>query len=570
MDYWWRRHPGRLEFEIQQLKENGIPCELDQQALARGVAILNIEANTAELGALKLCVIFPAQYPLLPFEIEAPDLTLHHHQNPFEKNLCTLSNPSEHWKSTMTVLEFVQEQIPRVLEAGLSTEKNELEAPRGEPASNYFASTGDSLVFFDSAWKIPAEISEGTLALGYNESPAPTLFRGAVLEVRDLHNNILVSAAPALQRIYGKKLTGRWVRFADHPASNEPRAILREATNYSGNLAKTKVSLKPGMVDVVGILFPEETEWRGKGDGWMFICREGHSMKPNLILARGGRAGRIDMNGRNPYLAGLADKKVAVFGLGCLGAPSALEFAKCGIGGIRLLDGDTVETGTIVRWPFGLQTAAGKNKVGLLAGIIGNDYPYTNVEVGYSCRIGIANSTYISSIHEDQVLESMFNGADLVFDATASPAVNNVLATLAVERGIPYIFISATPGMWGGRIVRIMPGGRTGCFRCYSDSVMAADIPMPISAGNDGYVEPPGCSAPTFMGTYFDASVIAMGGVRMAVSTLLEGVEGGYPPTPWDVAVIDLRDESGNLIPPTWRTFTLEKRLDCQQCGRTA
>jgi molybdopterin/thiamine biosynthesis adenylyltransferase len=46
-------------------------------------------------------------------------------------------------------------------------------------------------------------------------------------------------------------------------------------------------------------------------------------------------------------------KRVGVVGLGALGAPVVLELAKNLTGELRILDGDHVDAGTIVRWPVG-------------------------------------------------------------------------------------------------------------------------------------------------------------------------------------------------------------------------
>lgn len=573
MELWWQKYPGRLEFERRLLEESGISCVLDQEAFARGVAVLNLRADLPDLGSQLLRVTFPSQYPLQPFEIDAPEISLDHHQNPFDKNLCLLSDPGSQWKSSNTVLEFIQTQVPKAIVAGLSSEKNELEAPRGEPASNYFQSTNDSIILYDSAWSIPSDVNSGTLLIGYNEQVSPQQFRGAVLEIRGPGKTVLAEASEGVRASYSlsysHRAIGRWIRLNAPPRSHNVHEIFKEICEVNKSLFNPdKKNTKPHGIDIVGILFPEETRWRGFGDGWLFLCREGSNPRKHLMLAKGGRAGRIDLNGRNPYLTDLAAKSVAVFGLGCLGAPSVIEFAKCGVGDLRLLDGDTVEAGTIVRWPFGLQTAAGRDKAKFLTFLIRREYPYTTVSNSFNWRIGnIQSADY--ELHEGDILDQMYTGADLIFDATATPAVNHVLSTLAAEREIPYIFVSGTPGMWGGRIVRVMPGDSNGCFYCYNLSVMDGTIPRPASAGDaTGYVEPLGCAAPTFTGTYFDASEIAMGGVRVAVSTLMDGSEGGYPKTNWDVAVIDLRDDAGNLIPPKWQTFALNKHPECPLCKK--
>ena len=66
-------------------------------------------------------------------------------------------------------------------------------------------------------------------------------------------------------------------------------------------------------------------------------------------FVKAGRASRRDLTLRMPELTPLADKVVAVFGLGCIGGPSALEFARAGVGELRVLDHDAVDPGTIGR-----------------------------------------------------------------------------------------------------------------------------------------------------------------------------------------------------------------------------
>ena len=46
-----------------------------------------------------------------------------------------------------------------------------------------------------------------------------------------------------------------------------------------------------------------------------------------------------------------------------------------------------------------------------------------------------------------------------------------------------------------------------------------------------------------------DVASIALAGVRFAISTLLDG-KGAYPSVPWDVQVLNFRDNSGQMILP--------------------
>ena len=122
--------------------------------------------------------------------------------------------------------------------------------------------------------------------------------------------------------------------------------------------------------------------------------RQKDKNRTEVFFVRAGRAGRADLTARIPELSCLYEKTIIVIGLGCLGAPSVLEFARCGVGEIRIIDNDTVEAGTIVRWPFGL-TSVGKLKTEAISDFIKANYPFTNI-VPFSKRIGAVR------LYEDQ------------------------------------------------------------------------------------------------------------------------------------------------------------------------
>jgi hypothetical protein len=561
---WWKRYPGRFEFEIRQLEANDILCEVDHTALAEGIAVLNLTLDIGDYFGLKIQVVFPDNYPMVPFQAYAPDLSLPHHIQPFNKNICFLDDPGNSWRCDDTVANILVHQLPKVLDAGSDTNKNDLEAQRSEPITNYLRFSSGSMVCFDSAWSIPSEIVTGRLVIGSNEPFHHSIFRGAVIEVKDKDDGILVRAEENITEGYGKRLAGRWVRFSKPPNTNNIAQIYEMALAVNSHLKKPLST--HGGFDIIGILFQEETKWRETGDSWMFLVRTVKNNKATpFMLVRGGRSGRQDLQGRNPVLRGMEEKKVALFGLGCLGAPSALEFAKNGIGKLMLLDDDYVEPGTIVRWPYGLQMAAGHDKSIIIKSVIDREYPYTDASA-FVARLGNATWPNIDppGLRERDVLRMMFEDANLIYDATADFSINNMLAMLAYEQRVTYISIAGTPGMWGGSIIRIRPGEGEPCWNCVWNAVNDGTIPSPKADIKNGIVAPDGCTAPTFTGTSFDASEISMGGVRLAVSTLMEGATGGYPKTEWDVAIIDLRDSIGNMTPPHWQTFKLQRHHACQ------
>lgn len=561
---WWIRYPGRLEYEIQQLQENGILCEVDQTAFAEGVAVLNLSLAVAEHTDLKIQVVFPECYPMVPFQAYAPELSLLHHIQPFDKNICFLDDPGNTWRCDDTAASFMVHQLPKVLAAGADSNKNDFEAPRSEPITNYLHFARGSMIFFDSAWSVSAEIDCGRMVIGSNEPFQQSIIRGAIFEIKDKAGKILVQADDDIQKGYGKRLVGRWVRLKSPPSTRNVSLLYEIALAVDNHIKKPLTT--HGDFDIIGLVFKEETKWRETGDAWIFLVRTVKQNKATpFMLVRGGRAGRQDLKGRNPVLRGIEEKTVALFGLGCLGAPSALELAKCGIGKLNLLDDDYVEPGTVVRWPLGLQSAAGFDKSFLLYHVIARDYPYTKINP-IIARLGNAVWPTIDppGARERDILLRMLEGASLLYDATAEFTINNMLANLAAEVGLPYIAVAGTPGMWGGSIIRIRPGEGKACWNCVWHAVNDGSVPSPMADTMNGLVAPEGCSAPTFTGTAYDAAEISMGGVRLAVSTLMEGIDGGYPSTDWDVAIINLRDEKGNLIPPNWQTFKLQRHPKCR------
>lgn len=560
MKLWWELYPGRLEYEINKLQDAGIVCELDEKAFAEGIAVLHLMHDTAAFPDLKLKVVFPDMYPKVPFEVFAPNLSLSHHLQPFDKNLCFLDDPGNTWRTDDTVAGFIRDRLPMVLEAG-GDEKNDLEVRRSEPISNYLHFQHNSIVLVDGSWTIPSQANNGRLVIGSNELIHDHAFRGAVLEVKGAEGTVIAHADERLCRKYNKRLTGRWVRFPDAPKTRNVRELFDYAVSLAPHLRKPFAN--PGDFDIIGIVFPEELAWREEGDSWIFIVRK---VKKNglTFLVRGGRSGTQDLLGRNPSLVGLHTKTIAMFGLGCLGGPSAMEFARSGVGKLRLLDDDYVEPSTTVRWPFGLHMAAGIDKSPMLKYAIAADYPFTEVDA-FVTRLGKAVWPPIDppGQREKDIIKMMVDGADLIFDATAEFTINNMLAGIASDYRIPYIAISGTPGMWGGCIIRILPGDEEPCWNCIWHAFNEGLMPRPFADLKNGLVAPEGCSAPTFSGTSFDASVISSGGVRLAISTLMEGLKDGYPSTPWNVAVINLRNEHGHVIPPTWQVFKPTQHHNC-------
>jgi molybdopterin/thiamine biosynthesis adenylyltransferase len=270
----------------------------------------------------------------------------------------------------------------------------------------------------------------------------------------------------------------------------------------------------------------------------------------------------------------LGDHAVSIFGLGCEGSPSALEFARAGIGGLRLLDHDVVDPATTVRWQFGL-AAAGLLKAATLHQIIAVNYPYVSVSHDVH-RIGVARSVAptgeVDAKSETAVMASMLDGASLLYDATAEWGVQRFLAEEARKRGLPYVGVEGTPGGWGGMVVRILPEETEGCWLCLQhwrgEPVEKGGIIPPPHDEVNGDVHPAGCADPTFTGANVDLSEVALQGVRTAIETMLCAAGAKNPDGVWEIAVLALRDGDGRRVPPRWSTYKLRRHPDCAECSR--
>jgi len=285
--------------------------------------------------------------------------------------------------------------------------------------------------------------------------------------------------------------------------------------------------------------------------------------KFTCYLARAYYASPQELGQRIPELRPLREKTVAVIGLGCLGAPSAIEFAKAGMKELRLVDHDSVDPATAVRWPMGFR-AAGHNKAHLLHEIIRRDYPYTATQA-FGFRIGGVRHPESDPESDLTTIERILDGVDLIYDSTAELGVQHFLADWAWSRGMTYIGVAGRLGGWGGRAFRIRPTPDKGCWFCYRLHCEQGAIPEPPSAPDaQGNVQPTGCADPTFTGAGFDMLEIALAGMRLAVSTLCEGRVGAYPRSDWDAVHLRIRGDDGTLVPPVYSTYQITRHPECR------
>jgi bacteriocin biosynthesis cyclodehydratase domain-containing protein len=152
--------------------------------------------------------------------------------------------------------------------------------------------------------------------------------------------------------------------------------------------------------------------------------------------------------------ARLRQASVAVLGVGGLGGRTAWELACCGVGELRLIDGDLVETSNLDRQIQYTEADLGQSKVEVMAARLRAFNSAIQVEATFG------------RIESEAELVDYIVGADLVVDAADWPAHEFEFWCNAAcfAAGIPYIAMSQLPPL-----VRVGPlyvPGETGCYAC--------------------------------------------------------------------------------------------------------
>lgn len=567
MQSWPERFPERLEYELACFADRGLDFEVDQDLLDRRGRVM-LEGSITHRGeVIGLEVVYPDLFPWMRPEVYAKDLRLERHQNPYQGNLCLLDRSSRSWKPSYPAAWLVGEKVPYLLELLASSEEamKQAESPQGEPFSSYFIGTPGTTVIVPSAMlelPIDARAGAGRIAFAPFEGPG-VLIRGAIAEVVEKRGSrktrTLATTEETLKRRFaGPEIPFRWVRLAELPTENSAAALLAaiEATQHGFGTPRWE-TVAGGAVTIVAAVFKEEVRQGEYEDTWLFVVRirtEAGVSDPYLV--RGERLSRFDLEARLPTNMRLGERCIALAGLGALGGELAIELAKAGVGRLRGLDFDTVEAGTTVRWPAGL-TTVGQLKTGYLSERIQVDYPYTTFEpvlmqIGGSARGGPEEANELDS------LDAFIAEADLLIDATAEIGVQQALAAVAADRGVPAIFVSATEGARGGLVARIDPAAG-GCWMCLQLALEAGDIPVPAHA-EPLTLQPRGCSDLTYSGAGFDLLPVSAQAARVAAATLTPGAASSGS----IVFVCSLAED--NLAPPQWSSHPLSSRPDCPIC----
>ncbi len=498
---WYIARPEDLKKEEEALAAVGVEYTIDTLAGSQGILKidLTIEAGNPYFGLtsrsepLGLEAIFPDNYPFFRPEVFAHNVDLPRHFNPFSKNLCLLPRPTDHWEPEWTLAAFLQSQLPKVFEKGTITDPATIAADpaeQAEPVSVYYPASVHPVLFdatvFDLITDVPDELIQiGKIKVGLE--CASFTSRMAVVESFTMDGKMVGQLPEILKKKFSKTIEGVVLRLSVCPPHGDPAQDLpwlrKLVGQHAGSLTLNRkpLSLQGGemLKSIIALNFPEEVAPGAQMTrGWLFLIVSEFKEKiavpkkkpliqrrEKVAFSKVARLGEEELQIRVPEVAGLRQHKIAIVGLGALGGPSVIEFARNQVGELRLLDYDVVEPGPTVRWPLGL-ASVGLLKSEALHSFLAENYPQTHV-VPFYHRIGAIRDFQPSAKwSEQEVMDRLLDGVSMLYDASAESGVNHFLSEFAKAKGIPYVSLHATPGAWGGLVMRVVPGKTKGCWMC--------------------------------------------------------------------------------------------------------
>lgn len=570
---WFEHLAYRYQVEIAALNLSGLAY---QETKSDGQLVIRVTYPHGDTE-YELIATYPPSYPYFPFSLRSPNLPIGRHLGSNLQDICVLGDVQNKWDSGAdTLAGIIRSQIPLVLNDHDLNSGGDLNAKEALRPSGFAHYLPDTRVFLGD-WSLPPDSTHGTmkLALEADRPPAAPL-RGAVIKCED-HTGRPIAAISygLLDALYAgnscQKLDAKWVFLPQAPVT--PDEATQAVTKVIPSLKIPRFNKGP---DIVGIAYPEESSvGAGVITNWMFLVRvKVKSPAGNqhaAYLARAQYLTQDIMRARSPRTAPLAIKKVLLVGLGAIGSPIAFQLARAGIGELRLLDFDVLETGNLTRW---LPTLGhtGLAKTFAAGHLLAHSYPFTNIVevVGKTVDGHLVRPRVGSAIPaEHAAFLKALEGVDLIIDATAERAVSHFISDLAKSKGIAYLWATATPGAWGGVVGRVVPSKTEGCWQCYQWFINEKSEPRwekqpPSEDDESSMIQPKGCFHTTFTGSGFDLDQVSTMATRLAVATLCIDEEGGYPDFDWNVAILSSWDKVNNKPTlPEWKPFQLHRYPDC-------
>lgn len=254
-------------------------------------------------------------------------------------------------------------------------------------------------------------------------------------------------------------------------------------------------------------------------------------------------------------LAQLAQKSVAIIGLGSGGGFVAQALAMSGVGRFVLIDSDELEAANVVRHVADLRDV-GRPKVEALKTLIQHRNPHAVVE------------TVVGRV--EQHIEQL-HGVDLVIVGVDGEQSKYTINGVCRANGLTAVYAGVYERGEGGDVVIIRPDTSGPCYACWADQ-LREDITeaLPTDTNLDyGMIGEDGTIAAE-PGLWLHVVRVASVQGDMALNELLKGqpIHHDYPGNTVVLANVALEVFEGLLIPPySAQWITVARNPRCLVCG---
>jgi molybdopterin/thiamine biosynthesis adenylyltransferase len=257
------------------------------------------------------------------------------------------------------------------------------------------------------------------------------------------------------------KLHGHWdeddkvLRLTSDPAPMDGRWYFRRELPGAPprDLAALRASLTKGQLTNFERRLKDVAD-SGRSAVFVLAWKEAETHNALALVASRTAAGEVDVEAielaltdneilqlrAGPDVKLLADRRVVIFGCGAIGSNAAARLAEAGLGKLRLVDGERLRPGNVVR--HAASHSVGRYKVCAARVQIALNAPWTDVEIKRE------------EPWAAERLTKLITDADLALDATGMANFAELLGRLAHRAEIPYVSAALYRGGALGRIRR--------------------------------------------------------------------------------------------------------------------
>lgn len=170
----------------------------------------------------------------------------------------------------------------------------------------------------------------------------------------------------------------------------------------------------------------------------------------------------------------LLNSRITLIGLGALGSPSAYYLAAAGIGNLKIIDYDNVETSNLHRQILHFTKDIGLKKTKSAAEKLNMLNPDCNVEI-------------INDMITSRNSKKLLKNSDFVIEGSDNLPTKMLINDTCINLKIPFTIAGVL--RFHGQIMTVIPKKKTTCYRCIFGEVVEDNLGMSCSqAGVIGFV----------------------------------------------------------------------------------